>query len=145
MPFRDFRKGAGAGSLDQVLFLFIGDFPNDEASAGCHFDLLFSGCGKRFCYNLLRGLFGNDSNNGTSKTSPWQNAPGMQTCAKLCNSTTINPGDSIILRGGVTWPNASFMWNLPGGATGNPVYVGVDQTWYAGSSWVRPVLAQVGQ
>ena len=83
---------------------------------------------------------GNDSNNGTSKTSPWQHAPGMQTCTGLCSSTTINPGDSIILKGGVTWPNASFMWNVPGGASGNPVYVGVDQTWYAEGSWSRPIL-----
>lgn len=84
---------------------------------------------------------GSDSNNGTSKTTPWQNAPGMQTCAKVCNSTTINAGDSLILRGGVTWPNASFMWNLPGnGTAANPVYVGVDQTWYTGSTWARPIL-----
>jgi hypothetical protein len=44
MPFCDFRKEAGAGSLDQVLILFIGDFPNGEASTGCHFDLLFPDC-----------------------------------------------------------------------------------------------------
>lgn len=87
---------------------------------------------------------GNDANNGTSKTSPWQHAPGMQACTGLCSSTTVNPGDSIILKGGVTWPNASFMWNLPGGASGNPVYVGVDQTWYAGGSWSRPILSPGG-
>jgi hypothetical protein len=87
---------------------------------------------------------GSDSNNGTSKASPWQNAPGMQTCASLCNSTIINGGDSIILKGGVTWPNASFMWALPGGATGNPVYIGVDKTWYAGTSWARPILSPGG-
>jgi hypothetical protein len=83
---------------------------------------------------------GSDSNSGTSKTSPWQNAPGMQTCANTCKSAVINGGDSIILKGGVTWPNASFMWNLPGGGTGTPVYIGVDQTWYVGGAWARPVL-----
>lgn len=83
---------------------------------------------------------GNDANNGTSKSTPWQNAPGMQTCSGKCKSTTINPGDSIILRGGVTWPNASFMWSLPGGSSSSPVYVGVDKTWYAGSGWARPTL-----
>jgi hypothetical protein len=87
---------------------------------------------------------GSDSNNGTSKTAPWQHAPGMQTCTNLCRSTTINAGDSIILKGGVTWPNGSFMWSLPGGATGNPVYIGVDKTWYAGSSWSRPILSPGG-
>ena len=83
---------------------------------------------------------GSDSNNGTSKTSPWQHAPGMQTCTNTCSATSIKAGDSIILKGGVTWPNASFMWNLPAGSTGNPVYVGVDKTWYSGSSWTRPIL-----
>lgn len=83
---------------------------------------------------------GSDANSGTSKTSAWQNAPGMQTCSKVCKSTTIAPGGSIILRGGVTWPNASFMWTLPSGSSGSPVYVGVDQTWYTGTSWTRPIL-----
>jgi hypothetical protein len=87
---------------------------------------------------------GSDSNNGTSKNSPWQHGPGMQNCTNTCSSTSIKAGDSIILRGGVTWPNASFMWNLPGGSTGNPVYVGVDKTWYSGSSWTRPILTAGG-
>ena len=106
------------------------------------------------CVMLASNLFGatyyidynagSDGNNGTSKTSAWQHAPGMQTCTNLCRSATINAGDSIILKGGVTWPNASFMWSLPGGATGNPVYIGVDKTWYAGSSWARPILNSGG-
>jgi len=87
---------------------------------------------------------GSDSSNGTSKTSPWQHAPGMQNCTNVCSSANINAGDSIILKGGVTWPNACFMWNLPGGGTGNPVYVGVDTTWYSGSSWSRPILSAGG-
>jgi hypothetical protein len=84
---------------------------------------------------------GNDSNNGTSKSTPWQHAPGMQTCVSACASAVIHAGDSIILKGGVTWPNSSFQWSLPSaGTTGNPIYVGVDKTWYAGSSWARPIL-----
>ena len=107
------------------------------------FCLLIAGSGFATTY-YIDYASGNDSNNGTSKTSPWQHAPGMQTCTNLCSSATINAGDSIILKGGVTWPNASFMWSLPGGATGNPVYVGVDQTWYTGSSWSRPILSPGG-
>src|SRR5579872_1103573 len=87
---------------------------------------------------------GSDSNNGTSKASPWKNAPGMHSCTGVCASTTINPGDSIILKGGVTWPNSSFLWNMPGGSSSSPVYVGVDQTWYSGSSWTRPILSAQG-
>jgi hypothetical protein len=83
---------------------------------------------------------GSDGNAGT-KLSPWQNAPGMQTCSSLCASTTINAGDSIILKGGVTWPNASFMWSFPSsGTSGSPIYIGVDQTWYIGGTWSRPIL-----
>jgi hypothetical protein len=53
---------------------------------------------------------GSDSNNGTSKATPWQHAPGMQTCVSVCALTAIKAGESIILKGGETWPNASFMW-----------------------------------
>ncbi|MDE3199597.1 MAG: hypothetical protein KGN79_01650 [Acidobacteriota bacterium] len=87
---------------------------------------------------------GSDNNSGTSTTSPWQHAPGMQTCANVCKSTTVQAGDSIILKGGVTWPNSSFMWSLPGGSAASPVYIGVDKTWYAGSSWTRPILTAGG-
>jgi hypothetical protein len=84
---------------------------------------------------------GNDSNKGTSKSTAWQRAPGMTGCTALCSSTTINPGDSVILKGSVTWPNASmpWVWNFAG-SSGNNIYVGVDQTWYSGSSWTRPIL-----
>ena len=84
---------------------------------------------------------GSDSNNGTSKTTPWKRAPGMNGCAAVCASTDINPGDSIILKGGVTWPAAALGWTPPGGANGSSVYIGVDQSWYAGTAWSRPVLS----
>jgi hypothetical protein len=87
---------------------------------------------------------GSDANNGTSKTTPWQHAPGMQTCTSVCASTTINAGDSIILKGGVRWPNASFKWNLPSGSSGSPTYIGVDKSWYTGASWTRPILTAGG-
>src|SRR5204863_177532 len=35
---------------------------------------------------------------------------------------------------GLPW---SFVWS---GASGNPIYLGVDQTWFGGASWTRPVL-----
>ena len=81
-----------------------------------------------------------DSNNGTTKATAWAHAKGMQTCTGTCASTTLSAGDSMILRGGDTWGNASFNWSLPGGTSGGNVYVGVDKTWYAGGSWVRPIL-----
>jgi len=84
---------------------------------------------------------GADTNNGTSKVTPWKHAKGMLGCTNLCNSTAILPGDSVILKGNVTWPNASLGWliNYSGNASSTPVgcsgagcvYVGVDQTWFA--------------
>jgi hypothetical protein len=94
---------------------------------------------------------GSDSNNGTSKTSPWLHAPGMPTCAASCAAHTPAAGEQYIFRGGDTWHlgnssavpyvgNGGWTWKW-NGSSGNPIYVGVDQTWYTGSSWVRPILS----
>jgi hypothetical protein len=62
----------------------------------------------------------------------------MQT---FTGSYTCAAGDQIILKGGETWPNASFTWSIPTcGTSGSPVYVGVDKTWFTGGSWTRPIL-----
>jgi hypothetical protein len=90
---------------------------------------------------------GSDSNSGTSKSTPWLHAPGMTGCTGKCASYSSAAGDQIILRGGDTWHFSSSVgtvgipWNFSwGGTSGSPIYVGVDQTWYAGSAWTRPVL-----
>jgi len=99
---------------------------------------------------------GIDTNSGTSKTSPWLHAPGMTGCAGVCASTTPHPGDSIILRGGDSWHwNSAYgtvglpwTWTWSGSGSTTPygcngsgcIHIGVDQTWYSGSSWSRPQL-----
>jgi len=92
---------------------------------------------------------GSDSNNGISKTTPWMHAPGMPNCNSTCASTTPAPGDQFIFRGGDTWhfgnsaasPYAGGTWNFShSGSGGNLIYLGVDQTWYTGASFVRPRL-----
>lgn len=82
---------------------------------------------------------GSDSNNGTSKTTPWQRMPGMTGCSATCAATAPKAGDSFILKGGITWPNAAFpiTWKWSGSSSA-PIYIGVDQTWYTGGSWTRP-------
>jgi hypothetical protein len=93
---------------------------------------------------------GSDSNDGTSKTTPWMHAPGMPSCTGSCQSYTPVAGDQIIFRGGDTWHfgnsgaapfvgAGAWSWNWSG-SNGSPIYIGVDQTWYSGSSWVRPVF-----
>jgi hypothetical protein len=90
---------------------------------------------------------GSDSNNGTSKTSPWQHAPGMPSCTGVCASTTPGAGDQFVFRGGDTWhygagtPAVGGTWNWNwSGSSGNVIYIGVDNTWFAGSAWARPIM-----
>ena len=94
---------------------------------------------------------GSDSNSGTSKASPWKNAPAMYICANSCSGSKINPADSIILKGCVTWPNSVFPWKPTfSGSSGNPIYIGVDKTWWdntvpgCSSAWNRPIMDPQG-
>jgi hypothetical protein len=83
---------------------------------------------------------GSDSGVG-SKSAPWQHAPGMMGCSANCAAANPQPGDSIILKGGVTWPNAAFPWLWQwSGSSGNNIYIGVDMTWFSGGSWSRPIF-----
>jgi len=118
--------------------------------------LLLAGCAAVLSDSLLATTYyidfgaGSDSSAGTSKSAPWQHAPGMTGCTANCASTTPKPGDSFILKGGVTWPSSALGWDWTwkgSGSTSTPgctgtgcIYIGVDQTWYAGSAWSRPVL-----
>ena len=124
----------------------------------------FSAAGGALATTYYVAANGSDSNSGTSKTAPWQHAPGMSTATGLASSTTINPGDSIIFRGGDAWhfgnsvltpftgykdgawsftsSGTSVNCNLNASAgtivTTSCIYIGVDQTWFSGSSWARP-------
>ena len=105
---------------------------------------------------------GSDSNNGTSKSTPWLHAPGMPKCSSNCltyQKAGPSAGDKVILRGGDTWhfgnssasPYTGGAWDISAwwgtvsacvfeGTQSGCIYWGVDQTWYSGSSWVRPIL-----
>jgi hypothetical protein len=92
---------------------------------------------------------GSDSNNGTAETTPWLHAPGMPSCTANCASYTPAPGDSIIFRGGDTWhfgnssassyTGGTWTWTWSGSSS-SFIYIGVDQTWFTGASWTRPIL-----
>jgi hypothetical protein len=84
---------------------------------------------------------GSDTNSGTSKNSPWKYAPGMRGCASNCAVFGLHPGDKVIFKGGVAWDITGFpLVVTTSGASGNPIYYGVDQTWFAGSAWSHPVF-----
>lgn len=87
---------------------------------------------------------GSDSNTAAqvqSKSTPWAHLPGMPTCASNCASFTPQAGDSFILKGGDTWTatDLGMEW-LAHGTSGSKIYIGVDKTWYTGTSWTRPIF-----
>jgi hypothetical protein len=83
----------------------------------------------------ISSSLGADQNSGTTKTAPWQHAPGMNGCSSKCASANPQPGDQIILRGGDTWANSDLTWTLSNnGSSGNAIYYGVDPTWYTGAN-----------
>jgi MYXO-CTERM domain-containing protein len=90
------------------------------------------------CYYISAA--GSDSNTGADEGHPWAHLPGMGNCTSNCAAATPGLGSGFIFRGGETWGGASIgiAWNWSGSAT-NPIYIGVDKAWYAGSSWARPI------
>lgn len=86
-------------------------------------------------------LSGSDSNNGTSEATPWQHAPSMANATGNPAAHTPTAGEGWIFKGGVTVDYHAFPMNVPwNGTATNPTYIGIDQNWYAGASWTRPVF-----
>lgn len=84
---------------------------------------------------------GADTNGGLSESAPWQYAPGMKGCASNCAVFALRPGDKVIFKGGITWDGNAFpMVVSAAGSSGNAIYYGVDQTWFAGNAWSRPAF-----
>jgi hypothetical protein len=115
-------------SLDPVIRCFLGIlalfalFPGGVWAATYYFDY----------------ASGSDSNSGTSKSSPWKHHPYMPGWS---GNYSHSSGDHFIFKGGVTWPSSNFPVSIQnGGASSNPDYYGVDQSWYTGSAWTRPVM-----
>lgn len=79
---------------------------------------------------------GSDSNNGTSKATPWKHHPAS---GAFSGSYVPAIGDDFVFRGGETWPNSCFpMQAKIGGNAGNASVWGVDQTWFTGAVWTQP-------
>lgn len=95
------------------------------------------------------GVTCSDSNAGTLKTAPWCHAPGMAAATGTAAAHVTAAGDQYVLRGGDTW-TFSGGWGIDNGgcagtSSGNRVHVGgLDQTWYAGGSFYRPILSGGG-
>jgi Abnormal spindle-like microcephaly-assoc'd, ASPM-SPD-2-Hydin len=119
-----------------------------------------SALGITSCYYFADS--GSDSNTGTDETHPFLHAPQMPNCSANCATlqntpvTGVPPGTGLIFKGGDTWhfgnssatPYAggyTWAWNsgrAPAGTSSHPIYVGVDQSWFSGGSWTRPILTE---
>src|SRR5271156_1511068 len=99
------------------------------------------------CYYISSS--GLDTNTGTTESAPWLHAPGMPACTATCASTTPTAGEGFIFEGGSVWHRSSgspltggeWTWSY-NGTSANPIYIGIDPTWYSGSSFARPVFNQ---
>jgi hypothetical protein len=90
------------------------------------------------------GLDTRTSTQAQSKTTPWAHIPGMQGATSNASSFSPSAGDHLILYGGDTWGNSDLGTEFDfNGSPGNPIYIGVDQTWFnagvCGASWCRPI------
>jgi hypothetical protein len=130
------------------------------ATYGPNNNATLSSLGVTSCYYISAA--GADTNTGTDETHPWLHAPQMPNCSGNCatvQSGGIPAGTGIILRGGDTWhfgnssasPYTGGTWDFNtspypsyNGTSAHPIYLGVDQTWYTGSSWARPILTGDG-
>lgn len=75
---------------------------------------------------------GNDSNNGTSQSTPWRDSPGMVGATGIAASTILQPGDTVYFKKGVTWPSAAMPLTPTlgqSGTSGSPI------TYMAKSDW----------
>ena len=96
------------------------------------------------CGTMRAGVYyidyvsGDDANAGTSKTSPWKRAPGMN---GWTGKHAHSAGDRFIFKGGVTWPASCFQWKVTwSGKEGAPDYYGADTNWYSGASFKKPLF-----
>jgi hypothetical protein len=112
------------------------------------------------CYYVAAN--GADTNTGTDEGHPFLHSQGMGNCSGNCASATVAAGVGWIFRGGDTWhfgnPAASpyagvvsacsnngtvagaMCLQSANGTTANPIYFGVDKSWFSGASWTRPIL-----
>lgn len=94
-----------------------------------------------FYVSKTNGLDTRSSATAQSKATPWAHIPGMAGATSNAASYSPNAGDDFILYGGDTWGSADLGGvNLTySGSSGSPIYIGVDQTWFTGASWTRPI------
>ena len=89
----------------------------------------------------IDNVSGSDSNSQSqarSKSTPWAHQPYM---ASFSGSYSHTPGDCFVFKGGDTWVFADRPTITSGGSSTSKMdYYGTDPTWFAGSSFTRPIF-----
>src|SRR5258708_7153757 len=115
--------------MNRILIIIVILFTGTSASATTYY------------IDVVGGLDTNTSTQAQSKLTPWAHAPCMLSATSNAAAYTSVAGDSFIFKGGVTWPHASWPCHeTHSGSNGNPITFGVDQTWFTGGVWTRPIL-----
>ena len=87
---------------------------------------------------------GNNANNGTSTSTPWKHAPGMQGATGGPASYSCTPGDTFVLKGGVSWDKTAMVWSWTcAGSSGSLVTIGSgDRSWFADVNFSVTAIAR---
>lgn len=106
------------------------------------FLLTMSGAWGATYYIASTGSDANSPTQAKSRVTPWAHLPGMPNASGACASFAPAAGDSFVFRGADTWGAASLGvdWHWSG-TSASWIYIGVDQAWFTGGSWKRPVFS----
>jgi hypothetical protein len=142
MPQHSFAAAAPGGACPTGTNYLSLTSPQTGGGQG---SVTLASLGVTSCYYISAA--GSDSSTGTDEGHPWLHAPGMPACTSNCAASTPAAGNGFIFRGGGTWHRNTGSPQLGGdwvwgqsGSGGNPIYIGVDLTWFSGGSFTRPTL-----
>lgn len=87
----------------------------------------------------VSGLDSHTQTQAKSKSTPWAHQPYQ---ASFTGSYAHTAGDCFVFKGGDTWNvGTTDYFNIStGGTSSGADYYGVDQTWFTGASWNRPIF-----
>ena len=106
------------------------------------FSVFTAKAGNTYYIDFATGSDANSMAQAKSKTTPWKHHPYM---TGWTGTYSHAAADQFIFKGGVTWDNTCFpLANTNDGSAGNVDYFGVDQTWFTGGAWTRPIFNNGG-
>jgi MYXO-CTERM domain-containing protein len=152
------RAATGGACPTTAQYLAVSDAATQPSLAVTPLVTLAS-LGVNQCFYVASDGTASDSNSGTTEAKPWLHAPHMPNClsGSACD-ISLMPGQALIIKGGshyhyftgspqvglpAGWPTGAngYAWNIPeSGSPGAEIYIGVDQGWFIGSTWTRPIF-----